>query len=80
MVFPVAYASRSLTASERNYTQIEKELIAIVFACEKINRYIYGKQMTVQSDHKPLESVFRKPISSTTPRLQRMLLRLLKYS
>jgi len=77
--FPVTYASRSLTASERNYAQIEKELLAIVFACEKFNRCIYGKQTTVQSDHKPLEYIFRKSISSTTPRLQRMLLRLLKY-
>jgi len=34
---------------------------------------------TIQSDHKPLEAIFRKPISGTTPRLQRMLLQLLKF-
>jgi len=76
---PVVFASRSLTESEKNYAQIEKELLAVVFACEKFCNYIYGKSTVVQSDHKPLESIFRKPISATSPRLQRMLLRLLKY-
>ena len=39
---PVAYTSRSLTASEQNYAQIEKELMAIVFACKKFHQYVYG--------------------------------------
>lgn len=76
---PIAYASRALTDAETRYAQIEKELLAIVFACEKFSQYIYGQRTLVQSDHKPLESIFRKSISTTTPRLQRMLLRLLKY-
>lgn len=76
---PIAYASRSLTPAERNYAQIEKELLAIVFACERFSHYVYGRKTTVQSDHKPLEAIFRKPICDTSPRLQRMLLRLLKF-
>ena len=48
----LVYASRALTATERNYTQIEKELLAIVFACEKFDQYMYGREkMHVQSDH-----------------------------
>ena len=62
-----------------NYAQIEKELLAIVFACEKFENYIYGKHTVIQSDHKPLEAIFRKQISATSLRLQRMLPRLLKY-
>ena len=57
----VVYASRSLTQTEQNYAQIEKELYAIVFACEKFNQYIYGKHVHVQSVHKPLESILKKP-------------------
>ena len=78
---PVVYASRALTATERNYAQIEKELLAIVFACEKFDQYVYGREKVhVQSDHKPLEVIFRKPLVTAPKRLQRMLLRLQRYS
>jgi len=53
--------------------------MAIVFACEKFSHYVYGRMTLVHSDHKPLEAIFRKPICDTSPRLQRMLLRLLKF-
>ena len=67
---PVAYASRSLSPSESNYAQIEKELLAIVFACEKFHQFIYGFTTKVQSDHKPLETIFTKLLCSVPPRLQ----------
>ena len=77
---PIEFTSRALTDAETRYAQIEKELLAIVFACIKFHQYIYGRPVVVQSDHKPLEGVFQKSIASTTPRLQRMLLRLLEYN
>lgn len=77
---PIAFASRSLTKSEVNYAQIEKELLAILFACQKFHYYIYGvKNVKVCSDHKPLESIFKKSLQSVSPRIQRMLLKLLNY-
>ena len=77
----MAYASRTLTPTEENYAQIEKELLAIVFACEKFDAYIYGRDSVhVQTDHKPLESIFRKELCVAPKRLQRMLLRLQKYA
>ena len=77
---PIAYSSRALTATERNYAQIEKELLAIVYACEKFDQYIFGKSdVVVESDHKPLETIFRKPIHSAPKRLQRMRLRTMMY-
>ncbi|KAI8493812.1 hypothetical protein Bbelb_281590 [Branchiostoma belcheri] len=77
---PVAYASRALTPTEQNYAQIEKECLAIVFAAQKFNQYIHGREVvTVQSDHKPLEVIFKKPLLDAPKRLQRMLLRLQKY-
>ena len=76
---PVAYTSRSLNATEQNYAQIEKELLAIVFACNKFHHYIYGFHTIIQSDHQPLESIMKKPLHQISPRLQRMLLKLQKY-
>ena len=78
---PIAYASYtscSLSMSERNYAQIEKELLAIVFSCTKF-LYIYGFHTKVQTDHKPLEVIFKKTLHQVSPRLQRMLLCLQKY-
>ena len=71
----------TLTDKEVNYAQIEKELLVIVFACEKFDAYIYGCDcVRVQTDHKPLESIFRKELCTAPKRLQRTLLRLQKHS
>ncbi|KAK3093011.1 hypothetical protein FSP39_010012 [Pinctada imbricata] len=76
---PVAYASRSLNKSERNYAQIEKELLAVVFGCLKYHQFVYGHKVHVETDHKPLESLFRKTLSSAPPRIQRMMLKIQRY-
>lgn len=76
---PVSFVSRSLTETEKNYAQIEKELLAIVFSFERFHNFVYGRKVTVQSDHKPLLAIVNKPISKISTRLQRMLLKLLKY-
>lgn len=76
---PIVYASRALSDTENNYAQIEKELLANVFSAKKFHQYVYGRSVTVQSDHKPLEAIFKKPLSKAPARLQRMLLQLQKY-
>ena len=78
---PMAYASRALTAAERNYAQIEKELglLAIVFSTERSHQYTYGRSDVVESDHKPLESILAKPLVFTPKRQQRMILRQQRY-
>ena len=76
---PIAYASKSLTSCERNYAQIEKELFAILFGCRRFHHYLYGRKVTIESDHKPLIPIFKKPLHSAPPRLQRMLLQLANY-
>ncbi len=73
---PVAYASRALTLTERNYAQIEKELLSILFGFTRFNQYLYGRQVSVESDHKPLETIHKKPLVTAPKRLQRMLLAL----
>ena len=76
---PVAYASRALTTTEINYPQIDKELLAIVFGCEYFHNYIYGQPVAIQTDHKPLLSIVKKPLHRASPRMQRLLLRLQRY-
>uniref|UniRef100_A0A8C5PEH0 Gypsy retrotransposon integrase-like protein 1 n=1 Tax=Leptobrachium leishanense TaxID=445787 RepID=A0A8C5PEH0_9ANUR len=79
---PVAFASRSLTPAERNYSQIDKEALAITWALKKFHFYIYGGSFTLLTDHKPLLAIFNptKSISQTTAaRLQRYALLLGAY-
>ena len=52
---PVCYASRALTPTEQQYVRIEKELLSVVFGCEKFDMYVYGKAVVVETDHKPLD-------------------------
>ena len=76
---PIAYTSRALTDTEQRYAQIEKEMLAIVFALEKFNQYAYGRHVRIQSDHKPLESILKKALACAPRRLQGMMMRLQKY-
>lgn len=78
---PVCYASRSLTSAERSFSQIEKELLSVVWATKKFHYYIYGKKCIVLNDHKPLESLLKKGVHEIpSSRLQRLKLKLLKYN
>ena len=78
---PVAFVSRTLSQVEQRYPQIQKECLAIVFACTKISQYITKRTaITVETDHKPLQSIFKKSLLTAPSRLQRMLLRLQHYN
>ena len=76
---PIAYASRALNPTQQKYSQIEKETLAIVFGCEKFYHYVYGREFIVETDHKPLENIFRKSISEAPARIVRFLMQLQKY-
>ena len=76
---PVAYTSRALTEAQQRYARIEKELLAIVIACDKFNQFIYGKTALVETDHMPLVSIFKKSLNDSPMRFQRMLLCLQQY-
>ena len=77
---PIAYASRVLTDTEQRYAQIEKEMFAVTFGLEKFRHYTYGRDVTVITDHKPLTSIVKKPLSKAPKRLQNLLLRAQEYN
>jgi hypothetical protein len=77
---PIEFASRSLTDTQRRYAQIEKELLAVQFGMTHFHHYVYGNQVTVETDHKPLVGLVDKPIGLCFPRIQRMRLQLQVYS
>lgn len=80
---PVAFASRTLTSSEKNYSQIEREGLAIVFAMAKFNKMLYGRRFILYTDHRPLTTIFgpKKGVPAVTAmRLQRWALLLMTYT
>ena len=57
---PIAYTSRSLSAAERNYAQIDKEGLPIVYGVKNFHHYLYGRKFTIVSDHSPLKHLFNE--------------------
>ena len=53
--------------------------MAVVYACERFNQFVYGKHILIESDHKPLETIIKKPLCQAPARVQRLMLRLQKY-
>ncbi len=76
---PISFASKSLTKAESNYSNIEREALGVVFALTKFHQYTFGRHVTVITDHKPLEVIFKKSLADVPPRLQRMILRVQPY-
>ncbi|CAC5382680.1 Retrovirus-related Pol polyprotein from transposon 297,Retrovirus-related Pol polyprotein from transposon 17.6 [Mytilus coruscus] len=74
---PVSYASRKLKASERNYSTIEKECLAILLAISTFERYLYGKQFILETDHQPL--IYLQKFKIANARLMRWSLLLQPY-
>ena len=76
---PVEYAARSLSDVQKRYAQIEKELLAVLFACQRFHSYVYNRMVVIETDHKLLLGLVNKPIAEATPRLQRILLHFQPY-
>ena len=80
---PIAFASRTLTAAERKYSQLDKEALALIFGVRKYHQYLCGRHFELKTDHKPLVHIFSE--TKATPvlaagRIQRWALTLGAYS
>ena len=79
---PVAYASRTLSRPEQNYSQLEKEALALIFGTKRFHNYLYGRSFTLYTDHKPLKSLLNESKAVPTlasARIQRWALTLAAY-
>ena len=79
---PIAFASRTLSKSQKNYAQLEKEALALVFGVRRFHQYLYGRNFTLVTDHKPLTTILgpKKGIPPlAAARLQRWALLLSAY-
>ena len=76
---PMAFASKALTKTECWYANIEREMLAGIFGAERFQMYVYSRSFTIESDHKPLESISQKNLADTPAHLQCMLLCLKGY-
>ena len=56
---PIEYRSKLLTETESHYSDIEREMLPVVHGLEKFHYYVYGRRITVETDHKPLEAIFK---------------------
>ena len=76
----VIYMSRTLTPAEIGFSNIEREVLSIIFGLERLHYYIFGRKVEVQTDQMPLIPIWRKSIAATSPQLQWILLWLAKYN
>ena len=80
---PIAYTSRKLSQAEKNYAQIQKEALAIIYGVQKFRQYLIGRKFCLITDHKPLLSIFNpaKGIPEMiASRLQRWAITLSSYN
>ena len=75
----VCYASRALTKTEQNYQNLEQEALGTIWGMEKFHHFLYGKEFTLETDQKPLVSIYKKHMVDINPRVQRLIVRSFPY-
>ena len=76
---PVMFASRALTGAEKNYQNLERECLAMIWGMEKFHYFLYGKHFTLETNQKPLVSIYRKHMVEILPRIKGLVVRSFPY-
>lgn len=76
----IAFASKTLTTTQSNYSNIEREALSLVHGIQRFHTYLYGRNFKAITDHKPLVNIWNRPLTSAPPRLQRLLLKIQGYN
>ena len=75
----VCYASRAITKTEQNYQNLEQEALGTIWGMEKFHYFLYGKEFTLETDQKPLVSIYKKHMVDISLRVQRLIVRSFPY-
>ena len=75
----VCCASRALKKTEQNYQNLERETLGTIWGMEKFHYFLYGKEFTLETDQKPLVSIYKKHVIDISPRVQRLIVRSFSY-
>ena len=75
----ICYASRTLTKTEQNYQNLEREALGTIWGMEKFHYFLYGKEFTLETDQKSLVSIYKKHMIGISPRVQRLIVRSFPY-
>ena len=75
----ICYASRALSKTEQNYQNLEREALGTICRMEKFHYFLYGKEFTLETDQKPLVSIYKKHMVDISPRIQRLVVRSFPY-
>ena len=73
------YTSRDLTKTEQNYKNLEREAFRTIWGMEKFHYFLYEKEFTLETDQKPLVSIYKKHMIDISPRVQRLIVRSFPY-
>ena len=75
----ICYVSRALTKTEQNYQNLERGALGTIWGMEKFYYFLYGKEFTLETDQKPLLSIYKKHMIHISPRVQRFIVRSFPY-
>ena len=76
---PIYFDSKGLTDAQWGYVAIESESLAVAWAMEKFDHFLYASHFILEADQKPLEAILLESFTQATPRLQRILIRTFPY-